>query len=453
MKTLLPGVFAAAILLFGSPAAFSQGAGDIEYRDFTGSNGKTIKAVLVDKTDENVTLLLANGQRATIAYDKLSEADQEFAKSWNKGKAIFLQQCRGLTVRQLLELRGYESFKYTLKGNHVIVDGELNGTPAEFMIDTGAHSSVLHLQSAQNAGCRVGEMDQKIRGIGGEAPAAWTEVDEIRLGESVIKDQRLLSADLMKDRPPGSKKMEDAIFGADFLTQLRAVISYREGRIFLRPDLADGNEESGEAPDFRLFKSSDGSTIRGDVAEKTTSAVKIRTEDGKEQQVAISRLSPEDQQYIADWSPERAAFMKHCRGLTVEELLELREYESFEYERRGNHIYVDGHLNEMPSTFLIDTGAGTSLLHIEAARKAKCDVGGFTETIFGVGGEAPAAVSKVALLKMGKADITNRSILAADLFKDLGGEPNFDAIFGADFLRELNGVITYRESRIFLRQK
>jgi hypothetical protein len=44
--------------------------------------------------------------------------------------------------------------------------------------------------------------------------------------------------------------------------------------------------------------------------------------------------------------------------------------------------------------------------------------------------------------------------MAADLEKDrpsYGGKSNHDAIFGADFLRQLDGVINYKEGRIFLK--
>ena len=72
----------------------------------------------------------------------------------------------------------------------------------------------------------------------------------------------------------------------------------------------------------------------------------------------------------------------------------------------------------------------------------------------GIGGSAPAADAKVALMKMGDAVIENRVLMAADLEKDrpsYGGKSSHDAIFGADFLRQLDGVINYKEGRIFLR--
>ena len=439
------------------PGLRAQQNNEFEYRTFTDTEGRAIEAVIVDKSDTGVTMLLkSNQQRVPVPFEKLSEEDREYAQSWSKERAIFLQKCRSLTVRSLLELRGYESLEYRLEGNSIMVEGEINGRPSKFLIDTGASTSLLHLAAAEESGCKVGEMiPDMIVGIGGKAPAAWTEIDEIRVGETVIKEQRLLSADLAKDRPPGAGKPQDAIFGAEFLTQLRAVISYRERRIFLRPDLADGEVSSEEAPDFRLFKTDDGKTFRGNVISKTSSAVNLRLENGQETQLAISRLSEADQQYVGAWNEEAATFMRYCRGLTVEELLELRNYQSFAYERKGNHIFVDGKLNELETTFMMDTGADTSLLDVGTATDAECPMIGDMgdHKIRGVAGEADAAEMTVSLLQMGEARLENRSILATDLFAQIpSARGEYGAIFGADFMRELDGVITYKEGRIFLRQ-
>ena len=57
-----------------------------EYRDFTSANGKTIKALLIDKTEDTLTLKLPNGKSATLSYEKLSKEDQEYVRKWDKEK-------------------------------------------------------------------------------------------------------------------------------------------------------------------------------------------------------------------------------------------------------------------------------------------------------------------------------------------------------------------------------
>jgi len=132
----------------------------------------------------------------------------------------------------------------------------------------------------------------------------------------------------------------------------------------------------------------------------------------------------------------------------------MRKYQSFEYERRGNHIFVAGTLNENDVTYLIDTGADNSLLHLKAATDNGCEVGPMDQFVQGIGGKAPAGVTSIRKLTMGDVVLTNRKVLATDLNrlspdKDLG----YVGLFGADFMRELDAVITYREKRIFLIQR
>ena len=409
-----------------------------EYRDFTSSGGKTIKALLIEKTEDTLTLKLPNGNTATLSYEKLSEEDQEYVKEWDKEKALFLTQCKTLTIRELLEIQG-----------------ELNGNKSQFMIDTGAGSTVLHIEAAKEKGCKVGPLDQKIFGIGGEAPAALTEVPEIRLGQAFIKDQVLLAADMTKDIP-GARKTYDAILGAEFMSKMHAVISYKEGRIFFRPDLLENNDEIEvpEAPEYRFFKTKDRKIYKGKISKKNSTSIELAIE-GQENNLILplGRLTDEDQKYVTDWSPQREIFLRQCRGLTVKDILELRKYQSFEYKRMGKHIFVDGTLNKKDTLFMIDTGAFSTVLDAKWAKDTGCQVGPMDQTVYGVGGKAPAAITQVPSLTMGKAKFENRQLLSIDLFKQLEGTGRarpYGAIFGADFMRETNAVITYREKKVFL---
>ncbi|GHC41524.1 retropepsin-like aspartic protease [Roseibacillus persicicus] len=429
-----------------------------EYRTFVGSNGKKIEAVLLDKKGENVTLLLRNGKRSTFPAEKLSTEDQEYVSNWNRDKAIFVRECRGLTVRQLLELRGYESFKYELRSNSIVIPGKMNGMDAKFLVDTGAGTSLLHLESARRSKCKVGPLDEKVYGVAGETEAAWTDVPSLTFGESGFKDIQILAADLEEDLTPEEKKVmksEDMLLGADLLEQLEAVIDYKERRIFFRPDLSDQDEVGVESDDdlsFRIFKLKDGSTLRGKITTKNPNVVTLELVNGKTQQFPVSRFSAEDGRYIYNWSEEGAFFLQHCRSLTVEELLELRAYQSFQYKRQGNHILVDGTLNDHDVVWLIDTGADSSLLHLHWAKEYNCQVGAMDKEVRGIGGKAPAAATKIDKITLGDAVLTNRVLLSTDLTRFRPDDAlEWVGLFGADYMRELDAVITYRESRIFLK--
>lgn len=448
-------------VLFLFPVASAQQEGiEQEYRTFTGSNGKKIEAVLLDRNDEKklVALLLKNGKRATVPFDKLSEEDVEYVTSWSREKAIFLSSCRGLTVRQLLELRGYEPIKFELEGNAIMLKGKLNGKPVKVQVDTGAGTTLLHLPTTEAAGCKVGPLEHKIWGVAGFQPAGIAQVPTLELGSSVFKNQEIMAADRNFNMPKGIKIEEDVLLGAEYLIKLEAVISYKERMIFFRPDNSDlvkiEKTGAGDADySFRIFTKKDGKKLRGKMIGKTETSMKLLLQNGSEMLVPFRSLIPGDSEYAFSWSEQKATFMQHCRSLTVEELLDLRRYQSFEYKREGNHIFVDGTLNDNEVLWMIDTGADNSLLHLHWAEEFGCEVGPMNKKVYGIGGSAPAAATKIDKITLGGAKLTNRMLLATDLRRNYEDkEQKWVGLFGADYMRELDAVITYRESRIFLKQ-
>jgi predicted aspartyl protease len=441
-------------------------------RVFKGSNGKEIKAALIDKDDTNATLLLENKRRAIVPLTNLSAEDQQYIKEWSKEKALFLQKCLGLSVRQLLELRGYESFPMTLQGNSIIVTSKLNNKDAKFIVDTGAGTSLLHTKTAEKCDLVVGPMTEIVSGVAGDVPAGWVDVPTLSLGESLFKNRKILATDMDKDKPDGAKSNDTAgLFGADLLAQLDTVISYKENRIFFRPDKSDRTQVEGDAAksadlgvegevknkdetlNFRIFKTRDGKSFRANIISKTPTVLTVKLNDGKTQQVPVANLSDEDQKYADTWTEAGDIFLRYCGALTIEELLNLRKYNAFLYERRGNHIFVDGTLNDAAVTWMIDTGANTSLLDLKQANKSGCEVGPMEHLVYGIGGSAPAGETVMKKITLGKVQLTNRRTLATDMSARSGRDLDYVGLFGADFMRELDAVITYSEKKIFLYQR
>jgi hypothetical protein len=250
------------------------------------------------------------------------------------------------------------------------------------------------------------------------------------------------------------------LFGGDFLRELDAVISYREGRLFLKIPKADGTDpnkpKAPPAKEFRRWTSTDGKVFSGAIEDKTETTATFRMLNGQIATVAIDKFTEADQDMIKGWSKLRQDLAKHPElfTLTVKELLELRGYQSFEYKLIGNSIVVDGMLNKGPAKYLIDTGAHSALLHVESAKRCEVPFGPFDKLVAGIGGTAPAAIGKVDSLSLGQVTIKDREVMVSDLFKVIvrfGGDKNHDGLFGADFLRELDGVVNYKENRIFLR--
>ena len=434
------------------------------FRRFSTRDGKPFYAVVLEKTTTSVTLKLQDGRKVTRTIRDLADPDQNFIRKWTKFKDDLLNNAEfaKLTVKEMLELRGYQSFEFDIEGNHIYVEGQVNGKQMRFMVDTGAHSSLIHSGSAEEAALQMGPYDVEVYGVGGKAMAAVTMVPNIKLGDAVIEKRKLLATDLFQKGK--FEKDYDVIFGADFLRELDAVISYREGRMFLKPENinkpgAAKPATPGEAKaEFRRWNMEDGKNFSAALHDKntTTGTATFRFQDGRMAPLEISKLNETDRFMIEGWSKLRDDLSQKAefRTLTVKELLELRNYQSLDYRLSGNHILIDGTIKETKTRFLIDTGAHGCVLHLPFAKKAGLEVGPMDQVIFGIGGQAPAALAMAPVMQIGDAIIENRQVLCADLFKDsraLEGQGEHDALFGADFLRELDTVISYKENRMFLR--
>lgn len=459
----LPLLWTAALLTLAGTGWGQQAAA---FRRFTLSDGKTFYAVITDKTSSSVSFKLQNGRPLNQPIRMLSDPDQQFVRKWTKFKDDLLNNAEfaSLTVKEMLELRGYQSFEFDIEGNHIFVDGEVGGKPMRFMIDTGAHSSIVHDASAKEAGLEIGPYDQEIRGVAGSQKAAVTRINVLKLGDTVVENRKLLATDFIPIG--GGPGRFDVIFGADFLRELDAVISYREGRIFLRPDniakksAPPGSPAAAAAAepkaDFRRWTSADGSkNFQAALVNKSDTEATFRMQGDSTVKLGLDKLSDGDREFVQKWSKLRDDLAKNpeWRTLTVKELLELRAYQSFQYRLEGNHILVDGLIGSTKTRFLIDTGAHSCTMDVKFARNvAKLEVGPMDQVIRGIGGEAPAALTKIPVITLGDAVIRERMALSADIHKGgIAGEGNYDALFGAEFLRELDAVINYKEARMFLK--
>ena len=277
-----------------------------------------------------------------------------------------------------------------------------------------------------------------------------------------MENRKILATDFIPIG--GGPGQFDIIFGADFLRELDAVISYREGRIFLKPDNVTKAKPdpkaaaAGPKAEFRRWTSADDAnkTFQAALVDKSETEATFRMQGDKTVKYPIDKLSEADREIISKWSKLRDDLAKNpeWRTLTVKELLELRSYQSFQYRLEGNHILVDGKIGDTKARFLIDTGAHSCTMDYKYAKDiAKLEVGTLGETkIRGIGGEADAAFTKIPIITLGDAVIRNRMAVSAEIHKkSIGGEGNHDALFGAEFLRELDSVINYKEGRMFLK--
>ena len=372
-----------------------------EFRVFTYVNGNKVEALLLSRDNENKTFeILPKGRvhPVTIPFDQISPKDLDFIKHWISPKDIFLNKCQGFTIPQLLEFRGYESIPFKLVGNAIMITGKLNGKDARIKVDAGTAATLLHIPFAKAANCKIGPMNQKIWGIAGFQPAGRVQVAKLEIGSSVFLDEFIQGADRNFNMPKGFRLREEILLGADFLTKLEAIISYKDRAIFLRPD-------KGNA-------------------------------------VAINQVKQVDND-----------FTRHCGDLTVNEILDLRGFQSSDYHRMGNHMFANGTLNDQEVLWKLDTQADISLLDLEWAEKTGCEIGPLNKKVFRVGGWAPAATALVKKITLGDVMLTNKVLLSTDMRQRNGIKPNFAGIIGADYLKDLDAIIAVHEGRFFLKKK
>lgn len=432
-------------------------------RRFVMRNGKTFYASVESRTDTIATFKAANGVTHTIRLTEFSEPDQQFLRWWTKFKDELMNNAEfaSVSIKELLELRGYQSFELDIKGNHIFVEAHVNNKAMTMMVDTGAQTTILNLEAAKQAKMEIGPMDQKIAGVAGTAPAAVVKVPSIKLGDVEVTNRKLITADL---KEAGLNPEEcGGLLGADIFREMDAVISYREGRIFLKPVTVapppNKKEEAKEKlAEFRRWTMTDGKSFVAALVNKNDKEAIFRIQNNpKPAPLALDRLVTADQDIVKAWSKLKDDLAKNREftTMTVKELLELRKYQSFEYRLSQNSVLVDGTVGTTKATFLIDTGAGGAVFNLEFSQRAKLEVGPMDQEIRGIGGTAPAAITKVPIMQMGDAVIKDRELLSANLQKagagKISGRGQFDAIFGADFLRQLDAVISYKEGRIFLR--
>jgi hypothetical protein len=251
------------------------------------------------------------------------------------------------------------------------------------------------------------------------------------------------------------------------MRELEAVIDYPASTIYLKPNnQADwqkvGEEKKGlslppgKAPDpnLRTWTNREGRTLKGVIIGKTAEKARLRQDDGKLLELSLTALSDADQEFVKNWSPEAYRLNTEFASMTIGEILDARDFLSFKYTIEQNHIIVDGEMNGQKKKYLVDTGAQTTLIDLASAKAAGCEVGPMDFFVVGIGGQkVPAGLAKVKSFKLGDVWLENREVTTAEMFKYRPHTKNHDALFGGDFLRELDGVIDYRTSRFWLKPK
>lgn len=122
---------------------------------------------------------------------------------------------------------------------HFHTPGSINGHPVVVLIDTGAASTVVDLQSARDLGLTA----NKLTMTGGGAGGANLEIYDLpnavlMLGTVKPRPRALLAMDLAHVNQALALRGEhrvDVVLGADVLEEQEAIIDYGSSSLFLKP--------------------------------------------------------------------------------------------------------------------------------------------------------------------------------------------------------------------------
>ncbi|MCK4806061.1 MAG: retropepsin-like domain-containing protein [Candidatus Aegiribacteria sp.] len=121
---------------------------------------------------------------------------------------------------------------FSLRGEHIYLDGEVNGNPVTILLDSGAGATVLDSALAAELGLE-GTGSLPARGIGGTREFSFVEVPTYYAAGALVTNQTLAVMPLSEEFYPSTGEMIDLIIGYDFLSRFVTKIDYGSEMITL----------------------------------------------------------------------------------------------------------------------------------------------------------------------------------------------------------------------------
>jgi hypothetical protein len=195
------------------------------YADYRPAAGTRLPFVITDSDGENVT-------RKTVEQYEISPHVEPAAYAVPEQPDDARIPAAGTTVPM-------NSFP------QLVVAAQINGHPFDFLFDTGGHS-ILTPEAAKALGLKaVGS--QQTGGTGaGTLLTRDTRVDELRIGDAVMRDQHFLVLPLgYSNVEQGAKPPVAGLLGLEVIERFIVRIDYRAGRMTLLPRSAEPTCASG----------------------------------------------------------------------------------------------------------------------------------------------------------------------------------------------------------------
>lgn len=142
------------------------------------------------------------------------------------------------SVDQAMCLLGFTAVpvRELLTGHH-LVQAQLNGKPASFVLDTGANRTVLHAPFAAEFGLTGSTLGRGgAIGVGGAVQASQASIRSLAIGDIAIRRNRIMMTDLGQVTnllSPISGTRVYGIIGQDVLKEHRAIIDVAKPILYL----------------------------------------------------------------------------------------------------------------------------------------------------------------------------------------------------------------------------
>lgn len=176
-------------------------------------------------------MFLALAAAALASCDRLpasppQKAPYDPSQAGTVAHALCLLGFRGVPLRELVT-------------GHHLVETEINGRKASFVLDTGANATVLHAPLAAELGLGAGSpVPGAAIGLGGSLRARQVGIDSMTIGGVAIRRSRIVTADLSQVANvlgPLSGAKIYGIVGQDVMKEHRAVIDVAGPTLYLIP--------------------------------------------------------------------------------------------------------------------------------------------------------------------------------------------------------------------------
>jgi hypothetical protein len=122
-------------------------------------------------------------------------------------------------------------------GYHVLCRVHIKGKEFRMLVDTGSSITIFNIDKAEEISDGDTEINkQEIIAVGGKVESKYIVIDEMRIGDIIIKDYKtiLLSLNHLNDYlKKNGEPLIDGLLGGDILHDYKAIINYESREMIL----------------------------------------------------------------------------------------------------------------------------------------------------------------------------------------------------------------------------